>query len=108
MARVISAGIQSIIEDLYGRTGYKDVGISHSGFMDHYTARLLNKVLGNDLNEAGIEIAGGGFALEFEEESIIAYGGSTIEGYVMIHRFRRMRQFTSKLEIFSKQERCFL
>lgn len=82
MARVISAGIQSIIEDLYGRTGYKDVGISHSGFMDHYTARLLNKVLGNDLKEAGIEIAGGGFALEFEEESVIAYGGSTIEGYV--------------------------
>ena len=82
MAKILSAGIQTLIEDLNGRIGYMDIGISHSGFMDHYTARLLNKVIGNELNEAGLEIAGGNFSIAFEEDSVIAYGGATIEGYV--------------------------
>ncbi len=80
MAKILSAGIQSLVEDLNGRAGYMDIGIAHSGFMDHYTGRLVNKVVGNELNEAGLEIAGGNFAIEFEEDSIIAYGGATIEG----------------------------
>lgn len=82
MAKIISAGIQTLIEDLDGREGYMDIGISHSGCMDFYTARLLNKVVGNDLNEAEFEIAGGNFSIQFEEEAVIAYGGSTIEAYV--------------------------
>lgn len=82
MAKILSAGIQTLIEDLDGRPGYMDIGISHSGFMDHYTARLLNKVIGNKLNEAGLEIAGGNFSILFEEPSVIAYGGASIEAYI--------------------------
>lgn len=79
MAKILNAAMQTIVEDLYGRVGYMDIGISHSGYMDHFTPRLLNKVLGNDLNEAGLEIVGGGFSIEFEEESVFAYGGAQLE-----------------------------
>lgn len=82
MAKILKSGIQTLIEDLNGRIGYKDIGIAHSGFMDSYSGRMVNLLVGNDSNEAAIEIAGGGFSIKFEEEAVIAYGGSTIKATI--------------------------
>lgn len=76
MAKVIVSGIQSIIEEWQGRKGYMDIGIANSGTMDHYSARFANLLVGNDLNEALIEITGANFVMEFEEESVIAVTGA--------------------------------
>lgn len=76
MAKVLVPGIQSIIEEWQGRKGYMDVGIAHSGTMDHYAARFANLLVGNDLNEALIEITAANFVIEFEEETVIAITGA--------------------------------
>lgn len=61
MAIVLSCGMQTLLEDLKGRCGYMDIGVSRSGMLDDYAGRLLNALVGNDDQMAAIEIVGGGF-----------------------------------------------
>lgn len=53
--RIIKAGIQDTVQDL-GRYGYQQAGINPTGAMDRYALQLANALLGNDLNEAVIEL----------------------------------------------------
>ena len=78
MAIVLSCGMQTLLEDLKGRCGYMDIGVSRSGMLDDYAGRLLNALVGNDDRMAAIEIVGGGFTLEFQEETVIAVGGAKL------------------------------
>ena len=78
MAIVLSCGMQTLLEDLKGRCGYMDIGVSRSGMLDDYAGRLLNALVGNDDQMAAIEIVGGGFTLEFQEETVIAVGGAKL------------------------------
>ena len=78
MAIVLSCGMQTLLEDLKGRCGYMDIGVSRSGMLDDYAGRLLNALVGNDDLRAAIEIVGGGFTLEFQEETVIAVGGAKL------------------------------
>lgn len=48
MAIVLSCGMQTLLEDLKGRCGYMDIGVSRSGMLDDYAGRLLNALVGND------------------------------------------------------------
>lgn len=82
MARIISPSIQATVQDYYGRRGFMDIGIAYSGFMDNLAGRLVNQVIGNDINAPAIEITGGGFEIEFQEKSIIAIGGSDIKASI--------------------------
>ena len=52
---VIKAGFQDIVQDL-GRVGYTHLGISPTGAADSMSLRMGNLLLGNDLNNAGLEI----------------------------------------------------
>jgi len=76
MAKVLSAGLQTLIETWKGRPGYMELGISHSGTMDNYASRFANLLVGNDLNDPLIEITAGNFAISFEEEKIVAITGA--------------------------------
>lgn len=78
MLRVMNGGIQTLVEDWIGRPGYLDQGIGISGAMDHFAIRVANLVLGNDLNEAALEIPFGSFAAEFETETAIAVTGANL------------------------------
>ena len=51
---VIKAGFQDIVQDL-GRVGYTHLGISPTGAADSMSIRMGNLLLGNDLNNAGLE-----------------------------------------------------
>lgn len=82
MAKVLNPGVQTLIEEWKGRPGYMELGISHSGTMDHYAARFANLLLGNDLNAPMIEITAGNFALSFEEETVVAVTGAACGGRI--------------------------
>jgi antagonist of KipI len=63
------------VQDL-GRVGFGRFGINPSGAMDKTAARLINILLGNDENEAVLEIHFPAPILQFEEPTIIALGGA--------------------------------
>ena len=76
MLKILSGGIQTLIEEPKGRVGYLDLGIAHSGTMDHFAGRAANLIVENDINEALIEITAGLFTAEFEEDTVIAITGA--------------------------------
>jgi len=78
MLKVLSSGIQTLVEDWIGREGYLDKGIAPSGAMDHFAVRAGNLIVGNPLNEAVIEITAGLFAVEFETDAVIAVTGANL------------------------------
>ncbi|MBA3634788.1 MAG: hypothetical protein H0W58_18585, partial [Acidobacteria bacterium] len=52
---VQKSGLLSTIQDL-GRKGYRRFGINPNGAMDQQAVRLINILLGNDENEAVLEM----------------------------------------------------
>ena len=55
MIKVIEPGLYSSIQD-HGRFGYRNIGVPYSGFMDHESAGIANKIVGNNESEPLIEI----------------------------------------------------
>lgn len=78
MLKVLSGGIQALVEDWIGREGYLDKGIAPSGAMDHFAVRAGNLIVANSLNEAVIEITAGSFAAKFETDAVIAVTGADL------------------------------
>ena len=80
---VIKAGFQDIVQDL-GRVGYTHLGISPTGAADSMSLRMGNLLLGNDLNNAGLEITLFGGTYRFNKHTNAALSGSlfpsTIDG----------------------------
>lgn len=74
MLRVLKSGIYTSIQD-QGRKGYAQYGLPTSGAMDMYSANLANLILGNDLNDAVLEIFFGMSKFEFLEETTIVLTG---------------------------------
>ncbi len=73
--RIIKAGIQDTVQDL-GRYGYQQSGINPSGAMDRYALQVANALLGNDLNEAGLELHFPAPVLLFTRPLMIAITGA--------------------------------
>jgi antagonist of KipI len=73
--KIIKAGILDSIQDL-GRYGYQDWGVNPTGAMDRFAAKLVNILVGNDLDEAVIEMHFPASTFLFEEEALIAIGGA--------------------------------
>ena len=63
------------VQDL-GRFGYQQFGINPTGAMDKYAASLANILVGNDLNEAVIEMHFPAPAIFFDEPALIALSGA--------------------------------
>jgi len=61
-----------------GRYGYQETGMSVSGVMDTRAASLANILVGNDTNEAVIEITMMGPTMKFTEDEIIAVTGGDL------------------------------
>ncbi|MCU0237873.1 MAG: biotin-dependent carboxyltransferase family protein, partial [Pyrinomonadaceae bacterium] len=73
--KLTSNGILNTIQDL-GRFGFQNFGINPNGAMDKTAVRLINILLGNDENEAVLEIHFPCPNLVFEESTTIAVGGA--------------------------------
>ena len=69
------------MQDL-GRVGFGRFGINPNGAMDKTAARLINILLGNDENEAVLEIHFPAPILQFDEPATIALGGADFAAYL--------------------------
>lgn len=68
-------GILTNVQDL-GREGHRRLGINPGGAMDRTAARLVNILLGNDENEAVIEMHFPAARMRFDTDAVIAIGGA--------------------------------
>lgn len=78
MITILNGGLYSVIQDL-GRTGYQQYGVIVSGAMDRYALRIANLLVGNEENEAGIEITFGKTSILFHDERLIAVTGGHLK-----------------------------
>lgn len=74
---MIIPGIQTTVQDA-GRFGYQWSGISPAGAMDLYSLRLANILVGNEMDEAGLEITVVGPQLVFDCAEVIAITGADL------------------------------
>lgn len=68
-------GVLTTLQDL-GRYGYRRFGVNPNGVMDQTAARLLNILIGNDENEAVLEMHFPAAQILFEADAVIAIGGA--------------------------------
>tara|TARA_R110002020_G_scaffold374098_3_gene585515 strand:+ start:989 stop:1855 length:867 start_codon:yes stop_codon:yes gene_type:complete len=75
---VISPGFYSTIQDM-GRVGFAKYGVPKSGCMDSFSAKKANLLVGNDSNDAVLEITMTGPTLVFHGDSSIAISGAQFD-----------------------------
>jgi KipI family sensor histidine kinase inhibitor len=76
---VIKPGLLTTVQDL-GREGRQHWGISVGGPMDRMAARVANLLLGNEENDALLEVTLTGPELRFARETWIAVTGAEVRG----------------------------
>ena len=76
---VLEAGTQTTIQDFPGRVGYWAVGVPPSGPMDALAFRLANRLLGNPVEAAGLEITLTGPTLRFHTGAVICLTGAAMD-----------------------------
>ena len=74
---VENGGVLTTVQD-GGRFGYEQYGLSTSGPMDQRAFALANVLVGNDPNEAALEITILGPTLRFTEPAVIAVTGADL------------------------------
>ncbi|MDT8415463.1 MAG: biotin-dependent carboxyltransferase family protein [Flavobacteriaceae bacterium] len=88
MLRVIHPGFYTTIQDA-GRFGYRDIGVPVSGYMDAFAARFANALLGNQPEDAVMEISLKGPTLMFGINTrVVTYGAEAhlkLDGEIRAH-----------------------
>lgn len=79
-----------------GRNGFRILGVNPNGVMDRKAARLINILLGNDENEAVLEIHYPAPKILFEESAIIALGGANFAPQIDDQAIQNWRPFQVK------------
>lgn len=79
MLKIIKAGIESMVEDWPGRLGYLSKGMAASGALDNMSMQFANLLVGNPVSEAGLEIAGGYFEAEFQQDTVMSLCGTDMK-----------------------------
>ena len=69
--KILATGLQTLLQD-NGRIGQAALGISESGAMDKGALHSANRVLGNPINEAVLEITQGGFKAQINGAMVVA------------------------------------
>ena len=75
---VLAAGALTTIQDLPSRVGYWDVGVPPSGPFDTRSFRLGNRLLGNPINAAGLEITLSGPTVQFNRDFSFVVTGAEL------------------------------
>lgn len=73
---IIAGGTQTTIQDATARRGYWSVGVPPSGAFDQWTFRLLNRLLDNPDDAAGLEMAVSGASFRVSRDVTLAWGGA--------------------------------
>ncbi|RDI43166.1 biotin-dependent carboxyltransferase family protein [Falsibacillus pallidus] len=72
--KILKAGLMTTIQDL-GRFGFQKYGITRSGAMDPFAAKLANLLVGNNMNEAVLEFTLIGPTIKFLHDSLFSIAG---------------------------------
>ncbi|HHT7190560.1 TPA: biotin-dependent carboxyltransferase family protein [Bacillus cereus] len=75
---VLHAGMFTTVQDL-GRSHYQRYGVPVGGAMDQSALRLINLLVGNEENEAGLEMTIMGPKLLIKKTTLLAIGGADME-----------------------------
>jgi KipI family sensor histidine kinase inhibitor len=75
---VINAGIHCTVQDL-GRPGWAEMGVSPSGAADLGAAVRANRIVGNDVGAAVLELVLGGCEFGIAAPTILAVTGASVE-----------------------------
>ena len=73
--RIIRNGLLDTIQDA-GRYGYQHLGINPGGAMDRIAMRIANALVGNNIEEAVIEMHFPAAEMVFEKAILMALGGA--------------------------------
>lgn len=73
--RIVQPGLQALLQDA-GRPGQAGQGVSASGAMDRCALRAANRLVGNVIDTACIEVAQGGFVLQSRGDTVVAVTGA--------------------------------
>jgi antagonist of KipI len=77
MIKITKPGLLTSVQDL-GRYGYQKYGVIASGVMDATAHRIANLLVGNDENEATLELTLLGPDMEFSEDTLISICGGNL------------------------------
>ncbi|MGE7884826.1 biotin-dependent carboxyltransferase family protein [Bacillus sp. NPDC094077] len=75
---VLHAGMFTTVQDL-GRYHYQKYGVPVGGAMDQSALRMINMLVGNEENEAGLEVTIMGPKLLIKKTTLLAIGGADME-----------------------------
>lgn len=78
---VKSPGVQTTLQDL-GRPGRSNLGVSSSGAMDPSALRTANRLVGNAIGTAALEVAYGGIELHAHGQQVLSLAGAQVTGTV--------------------------
>jgi antagonist of KipI len=79
--RIIKAGVQDTVQDM-GRYGWQHLGVNPCGVMDKLSAQIANILVGNDINDAVIELHFPASAFFFERPALVAISGADFSASV--------------------------
>ena len=77
MLEILHSGLYTSVQDL-GRFHHRNFGVPVAGVMDDYHAKLANHILGNEENDAVLEMTLQGAAVCFHKETQIAICGADL------------------------------
>jgi biotin-dependent carboxylase-like uncharacterized protein len=78
--QVLSPGVQTTVQD-QGRHGWRHLGVARAGAMDPAALAMANRLVGNDEDEAGLEIALQGPRLRLPQACRIALTGAALPAW---------------------------
>lgn len=79
--KIVKAGVLDTIQDL-GRSGFQHLGINPTGAMDKYAVAIANMLVGNNRNEAVLEMHFPAPVILFEETALVALCGADFNATV--------------------------
>lgn len=82
MFEIINPGLEVTVQDYPGRQGYWSVGIPPAGPMDSVAFRIANRLVGNEITAAGLEITGLGPTIRFHDDELVAFTGAEFKATV--------------------------
>ncbi|WP_285313737.1 carboxyltransferase domain-containing protein [Pseudarthrobacter sp. fls2-241-R2A-168] len=75
--RILSPGLQSLIQDL-GRHGHGGLGVSAAGALDRSSLRRANRIVGNQPSAAVVETVAGGLRVQAVGDQVLAVTGAPV------------------------------
>lgn len=78
MIEVIAAGPLTSVQTAIGRTGWRRLGVPVGGAADAWSARLANRLVGNEDDAAVLEVTLGGAAIGFSAATTVSVTGGLV------------------------------